>query len=332
MGRPLKIQKLSPGSGDGATNGIAVQIDSGFPQFANLDPNTQVIPSGMTNTEFLGVTGGGYDGGVATTTFPVVAVNAYFPIAAAGEAAYIITQKGQYKYLVAAQATVAVTAIIPGNAYVVNALGTTSWSTIGAGVNPAIGDVFTATAVGTGTGTVSEVAPCYLTNAATGALTAGQMNMSFTVNGTTIFASRLTNKYIWDDATPPNRYAVNFFVSGGATAITLAGVAVTGVAGQCSCTASTLTVGQPITVTGTLTGTETGITAGTYYIVATNGTTTFTLSATSGGAGVTTTAGTTTGLTFTIPAASTLKSGADPVTWTNGTGLLPLAEVSNYTS
>jgi len=44
--------------------------------------------------------------------------------------------------------------------------------------------------------------------------------MSFTPDGgtTNIYASRLTNKYIWDDATPPNRYAVNFFVSGVNTA------------------------------------------------------------------------------------------------------------------
>lgn len=247
MGRPLKIQKLSPGSGI-ITSIVAnpVPVDQGFPQFQNLDPSTQVIPSGMTGAEYLGVTGGGYDGGVATATFPVVAVNAYFPIAAAGEAAYIITQKGQYKYLVAAQATVAVTAIIPGNSYIINTLGTTNWTAIGAGPTPAVGDVFTATKVGAGTGLASEVVPAYLSNVATGSLVAGQMNMSFTPDAgtTTILASRLTNKYIWDDATPPNRYAVNFFTSD----------------------------------------------------------------------------------------VSTAKSGADKVTWSNGTGLLDLAEVSSYTS
>lgn len=81
---------------------------------------------------------------------------------------------------------------------------------------------------------------------------------------------------------------------------TLASVAVTGVAGQCSCTSTSgLLVGQTVTVGGVLTGTATGITTGrTYYIIATNGKTTFTLSATSGGAAITTTAGTTTGLTF----------------------------------
>jgi len=79
---------------------------------------------------------------------------------------------------------------------------------------------------------------------------------------------------------------------------TLAGVAVTGVAGQCSCSTTTLTLDQKIVVTGTLTGTATGVSAGTYYIILTNGTTTFTLSATPSGPAIVTTAGTTAGLTF----------------------------------
>jgi len=86
--------------------------------------------------------------------------------------------------------------------------------------------------------------------------------------------------------------------------LVLAGVTVTGTAGQCSCTTTpSLFVGQAIVVTGVLTGTATGIVSGnTYYIILTNGTTTFTLSATSGGTAVATTAGTTTGLTFTLDA------------------------------
>ena len=82
-------------------------------------------------------------------------------------------------------------------------------------------------------------------------------------------------------------------------AAALASVAVTGTAGQFSCTATTnIAIGQSVVVTGTLTGTATGIAAGTYYVIATNTTSTFTLSATLGGAAITTTAGTTTGLTF----------------------------------
>jgi len=82
--------------------------------------------------------------------------------------------------------------------------------------------------------------------------------------------------------------------------VTLQSVAITGTAGQCSCTTTSgLLVDQSVTVSGTLTGTGTGIVSGTtYYIIATNGKTTFTLSATLGGAAITTTAGSTTGLVF----------------------------------
>jgi hypothetical protein len=107
----------------------------------------------------------------------------------------------------------------------------------------------------------------------------------------------------------------------------LGSVAVTGVAGQCSCTSTAgLFVGQTVTVSGALTGSATGITSGiTYYIVATNYTTTFTLSTTAGGAGVVTTAGTTTGLVFTlgqfqavtISNAATATSGATTITFNN---------------
>lgn len=84
--------------------------------------------------------------------------------------------------------------------------------------------------------------------------------------------------------------------------LALSGVTVIGTNGQCSCTTTpSLFVGQAIVVTGISTGTSTGITTGnTYYIIATNGSTTFTVSATLGGAAVATTAGTTTGLTFTL--------------------------------
>ena len=86
---------------------------------------------------------------------------------------------------------------------------------------------------------------------------------------------------------------------------TLSGVVITGTAGQFSCTAMSpaLSIGQSITISGTLggTGTITGYTdPTTYYIIATNGSTTFTLSTTAGGSGVTTTAGTPTGLTYTL--------------------------------
>ena len=82
----------------------------------------------------------------------------------------------------------------------------------------------------------------------------------------------------------------------------LATTSVTGTAGQMSCASTSgLFVGQAVTVSGTLTGTATGIVTGTtYYIISTNYSTTFTLSATPGGSAIVTTAGTTTGLIFTL--------------------------------
>lgn len=104
------------------------------------------------------------------------------------------------------------------------------------------------------------------------------------------------------------KYLTNstFNIATSATAsAAVSGVAITGIAGQFSCTASSvaLAVGQSLTISGTYggTGSITGYTnPTTYYIVATNGSTTFTLSTTAGGSGVTTTAGTPTGLTYTL--------------------------------
>jgi hypothetical protein len=118
------------------------------------------------------------------------------------------------------------------------------------------------------------------------------------------------------------------YVTGTQSGVALSGVAVTGVAGQCSCTATSgLYIGQAVVVSGTLTGTATGISTGlTYYIIATNGTTTFTLSATPDGTAITTTAGTTTGLVFTVQQFTGVTSGTTYyITATNGTSTFTLS-------
>lgn len=118
-------------------------------------------------------------------------------------------------------------------------------------------------------------------------------------------------------------------VSGTQTGTALAAVAVTGTAGQCSCTAvNGLFIGQAVVVSGTLTGTATGIVSGlTYYIISTDGTSTFQLSATPGGTAITTTAGTTTGLTFTVKLFTGVTSGTSYyITATNGTSTFTLSE------
>jgi bacterioferritin-associated ferredoxin len=213
-------------------------------------------------------------------------------------------------------------------------LGTgTNWTALGAGINPTVGQVFTATGAGAGSGTASDCGQCVLT--ANSTITSGQMNMIFSTNGGQTYATRLTNKYIYDNATPPNRYAVNFFESGETTAVVLGNVAVANTTGWFTSNATTFTTGQIITAAGAFTGnaTITGYSnPTTYYVINTNGTTAFQLSATYNGANIATAAGNTRGLTFTEAVSTTVKSGADPVTWTNGTGNLTLAQVQNYTS
>lgn len=86
-----------------------------------------------------------------------------------------------------------------------------------------------------------------------------------------------------------------------ATIGSLSNVQITGTAGQFSCNAAVLYANLPVQVSGTLSGS--GSITGysdptTYYVIGSPTSTTFTLSASEGGPAITTTAGTTTGLTF----------------------------------
>ena len=315
MGRPLKIKQ-------------STTIDIGFNDFGNLDPGTAVIPAGMTTTEFLGVVGGS-NTSIATAAYPVVKVTAN--VNGQEGTAHIITQKGTTKYLVSGENSVNAGSFTAGFSYQIISLGDTDWTAIGAPATPTVGTVFTATGAGSGTGTASDAGQCVLVANAT--INSGQMNMVFSTGAGSVYASRLTNKFIYDSSS--NRYAVNFFVSGEATAVTLASVAVANTAGWFTANASTFTTGQIINVSGTLTGnaTITGYTnPTTYYVINTNGTTTIQLSATYNGANIVTVAGNTRGLTFSEAVSTTVKSGADGVTFANGTGDLTLALVQNFTS
>ena len=115
-------------------------------------------------------------------------------------------------------------------------------------------------------------------------------------------------------------YITNDYVT--FNAVYLSTVVITGTAGQFSCATTALSVGQAIKISGTFggTGSITGYTdPTTYYIIATNGTTTFTLSATAGGSAITTTAGTPTGLTYTQTVGGLVISGEYQLTVTGST-------------
>lgn len=303
MGRALKIQK----QGYAATPGSAV--NAGYPQISTLtDP---VTPPGLTATNYYGIVGGnvqnsqtGWNNGNVTmadgsATFPVVAVSANID-GTQNEAAFITRQKGASKFLVT---------------------GVTSGAT---GV-------------------------AYLANVANGALTVNQMSVGVstpdgTGNVNVTYMSRINNKYgvgfstaaqvanviVNNNAT---QYFLNFFEP--AANVTLGTTTVTGNAGTFSTTpATTIIANAAVKVSGTLTGNATLVGYSdptTYFVTTTNGTTTFTLAATIGGANIVTTAGNTRGLTFSVgtPPVTVAKSGADAVTFTGNVGNITMAKVPN---
>jgi hypothetical protein len=300
MGRALKIQK----QGYAATPGDAV--NAGYPQIGTLD--NAVTPTGLTDSNYYGIVGGnvqnsqtGWNNGNATmaggsATFPVITVSANID-GTQNEAAFITRQKGASKFLVTGE-----------------------------------------------TSGVTGVA--YLANVANGALTVNQMSVGVSVpdgtgNVTVTYMSRINNKYgvgfstadqvdgviVNNNAT---QYFLNFFDPAGN--ITLGTTTVTGNAGTFSTVATTILANAPIIVAGNLTGNATLVGYSdptTYFVTTTNGTSTFTLSDTVGGANIVTTAGNTRGLTFTVGSLpiSVVKSGADAITFTDSVGNITMAKV-----
>jgi len=211
MGRALKIQKNNVGSGSTVTGNPPVTAynqtiltDAGFPNFGSLtSPATPYNSADTLNSDqFVGVVGGSPATSTPSTTFPEVlaAVNILLAdgtdtTAGAGR---LIRQKGAHKFLVAYTAsTTADESLIIGQAYQIAVLGTTNWQTCGAGVDAAVGDVFTAVAVGSGTGTAYPVGQCVLSN--TGSPTAGNMSIEYSVgDSAAVYASYITNKWIRD--------------------------------------------------------------------------------------------------------------------------------------
>jgi hypothetical protein len=197
MGRPLKIKK-------------STTSDIGFNALDSLtNPVYPTTPTTFGGTEYLGVVGGA-NASVATAAYPVVKCRAF--VVTAEDDAYIITQKGTTKYQVATVSAVNDEDMVAGRAYRILTVGDTNWAAVGGSISAAVGDVFTATAAGAGTGTVQNVGTCVLANEADGALTLGNMNITFSTGDSTAQTiSRLTNKFALDYSTPPVRYAVNFF-------------------------------------------------------------------------------------------------------------------------
>jgi hypothetical protein len=125
--------------------------------------------------------------------------------------------------------------------------------------------------------------------------------------------------------------------------VILNSLVITGTGGTFSCISPSFTIeiNQTVTVSGTFGGS--GSISGysnptTYYVIATNGSTTFTLSTTKGGSAVTTVAGTPTGVTFTLtPVVTSVttyalwqhESGADSVYATQVNAIQSYFETNN---
>ncbi len=228
MGRPLKIQKTSTGSGNG---GASVSVDLGFPNFASLTNPVVNSTDTLNSTQFLGVVGGATPTDAPSATYPrvEVIVNIANPSGSGLGVAtgYIIRQKGSRKYLVGDTTAVNDGSFVVGQAYQVVTLGTTNWTAIGAEADIAVGGIFTATGTdGGGNGVAYSVGVCVLDNDTTPA--AGLMCITFTEatgDSTATPISKLTNKWLLDftggsgftqaEVTNDVRYVANFFTDEG---------------------------------------------------------------------------------------------------------------------
>ena len=242
MGRPLKIQKLSTGSGNG---GASVGIDLGFPDFGSLTNPVKNSVGNMTNAQYPGVVGGAAATDTPSATNPRVdvIVNIANPAGAGLGVAqgYIIRQKGSHKYLVGSVTAVNDGSLLVGQAYQITSVGTTTWNLYGAPSNYGVGTIFTATSVGgAGSGTANSVGVCVLDNDVTPA--AGLMAITYTNNDSTATPiSKLTNKFLldWaggstyaaDQVVNDVRFSANFFTDEG-TVIKSGTTAAANVSGQ----------------------------------------------------------------------------------------------------
>ena len=242
MGRPLKIQKISTGSGNG---GASVGVDLAFPNFGSLTNPVKNSVGNMTDAQYLGVVGGAVATDTPTTTNPRidVIVNIANPSGSGIGIAqgYIIRQKGSRKYLVGSVTAVNDGSFVVGQAYQVITLGTTNWQSIGAEADLAVGGIFTATgADGGGNGVANSVGICVLDNDTTPA--AGLMCITYTNNDSTATPiSKLTNKFLLDfaggsgftqaEVTNDVRFSANFFTDEG-TVIKSGTTAAANVSGQ----------------------------------------------------------------------------------------------------
>ena len=192
MGRALKIQK---------TNN-SILTDAGYPNFGSLTNPVYNSAGTLSAADYLGVVGGSPATSTASATNPEIAAVVNISLADGSSTNYgagrIIRQKGAHKFLVAYTASAtADESLIVGQAYQIAVVGTTNWASCGAQSNAGLGDIFTATAVGAGSGTAYPVGQCVLSN--TDQPAAGYMSIAYSVgDSSAVYASYITNKWVRD--------------------------------------------------------------------------------------------------------------------------------------
>jgi len=111
----------------------------------------------------------------------------------------ILRARGSRAFLVTDGASIADESVEVGSIYQILTVGTTDWNSMGVKGTAAVGGIFTAKAVGSGTGTAALVKKCTLANLANGSLTADTMTITCTLADSSQFrAKRITNKYVYD--------------------------------------------------------------------------------------------------------------------------------------
>jgi hypothetical protein len=223
MGRPLKIQKSSTGSGNG---GAAVGVDLGYPNFNSLtNPVFNSPVQTLNGTQYLGVVGGAGPTDAPSATNPRVDVTVNITGSAGVAQGYIIRQKGSHKYLVGDVTSINDEDLVVGLAYMILSVGDTDWVSCGAPTNYGVGTIFTCTnSIGAGTGTANLVGVCVLQDSATP--TAGFMSISYIDDTSSeVFISKLTNKFLlgWEGGSDyaatsvvaDTRQVANFFTDEG---------------------------------------------------------------------------------------------------------------------
>jgi hypothetical protein len=223
MGRPLKIQKSSTGSGNG---GAAVGVDLGYPNFNSLtNPVFNSPVQTLNGTQYLGVVGGAGPTDAPSATNPRVDVTVNITGSAGVAQGYIIRQKGAHKYLVGDVTSINDEDLVVGLAYMILSVGDTDWVSCGAPTNYGVGTIFTCTnSIGAGSGTANLVGVCVLQDSATP--TAGFMSISYIDDTSSeVFISKLTNKFLlgWEGGSDyaatsvvaDTRQVANFFTDEG---------------------------------------------------------------------------------------------------------------------